>query len=408
MSKVAARTDPDPLSREAWGVVIVCALIAMIDGFDTQAIGVVAPELARTWHVAPASFGPVFGLGLFGGLVGAMVFGPAGDRFGRKPCLIIAVALFGLLSLTTPLVTTLAQLRGLRLATGFGLGAALPCVIAIASEVAPPARRAAIVSWMFCGFPLGALAGGIAAAMIVPEFGWKPIFVVGGLVPFLFIPFVIRFVPETARSPSARSADALLPLPSLFRNGRATGTLLIWATLFLSLVMSYFLLNWLPLVARTTGIGLRGAALAVAALNFGTIAGCLVLGPLASRWPSQVVATAYVAGGGAIALIGQAGQSAPLLLVASFAAGFFATGAQFCTIALGAAFYETWLRATGIGWSIGIARVGGVLGPLLGGWLVGAAVGVPHLFELTAGVSLAAAVAAFALGRVVVRIHPVG
>ena len=145
--------------------------------------------------------------------------------------------------------------------------------------------------------------------------------------------------------------------------------------------------------------------LAVAALNLGTIAGCLVLAPYANRRPGRVIGLAYVAGAGAIVLIGQSGASVAMLLATCFAAGFFAIGAQFCTIALGASFYETWLRATGVGWSMGVARIGGVVGPVIGGVLVGAAIAPDMLMAVTGLVALAAAVAAATLGRVVPRVE---
>ena len=422
--------DDAPMTAFQWRILIACGVVAMVDGFDTQAIALVAPELARAWAVPPAAFGPVFGIGLLGGLIGGLMMGSACDRFGRRPCLLIAILLFGLTSLATPWVSTLGALRALRLVTGLGLGGALPCIISLASEFAPHRLRRSAVSWMFCGFPLGAVAGGIAAALLLPAFGWKPIFLLGGAVPLALLPVLMRVIPESPRFLTLRGDAAGVtrvlrrmgiaerwngraapapagrtPIVNLFTHGRATGTLLIWTTLFLSLVLAYFLINWLPLVARSTGIGIRGAVLAVAALNLGTIAGCLVLAPYANRRPGRVIGLAYVAGAGAIVLIGQSGASVAMLLATCFAAGFFAIGAQFCTIALGASFYETWLRATGVGWSMGVARIGGVVGPVIGGVLVGAAIAPDMLMAVTGLVALAAAVAAATLGRVVPRVE---
>lgn len=405
-------------------IIIGCALIAMIDGFDTQVIGLVAPEIVKVWQVAPAAFGPVFGAGLFGGLLGGLFFGFLCDRFGRKPSLIVAMTLFGLLTLATPWASTIQQLTALRFITGFGLGGAFPCIIALTSEYAPHRLRASIVSWMFCGFPLGAIAGGVIAAFVMPAIGWQSLFVVGGIIPLLLVPIVALTMPESIRFLALRGrttairgilekmrlvqnwngeigltlAPKAVPVTSLLRHNRALGTILIWTTLFLSLLVAYFLLNWLPLVARSTGIGLQGAVLAVASLNAGTVTGCLVLGPLANRRPAVLLGAAYAVGAVAIALIGQSGQSGAMLLVTSFAAGFFATGAQMCTIAFGAAYYDTQVRATGVGWSMGIGRIGGVLGPVIGGVLIAAGIAVPVLFLMTGGVALCAAVAAWLMG----------
>lgn len=416
--------DAAPVGRFQIGIGLLCATIAMIDGFDTQVIGLVAPQIAEAWHVAPAAFGPVFGASLFGGLLGGLVFGFLCDRFGRKPSLAAAMTLFGGLTLATPWTTTIAQLTALRFLTGFGLGGAFPCIIALTSEYAPARLRASIVGWMFCGFPIGAIAGGVIAAFVLPTTGWRSLFVTGGVIPLALVPLVLLAMPESIRflalrgrvaairrilgamrlddrwngEPGVVLAPKAVPVASLFRHGRAIGTLLIWSTLFLSLLMAYFLLNWLPLVARSTGIGLQGAVLAVAALNAGTVIGCVLLGPLANRRPGPLLGGAYAAGAVSIALIGQSGHSGAMLLATSFAAGFFATGAQMCTIAFGAAFYETQVRATGVGWSMGVGRVGGVLGPVFGGLLIGAGVAPPMLFLLTGGVALCAAAAAWPMG----------
>ena len=416
--------DTAPVGRFQIGIGVACAVIAMIDGFDTQVIGLVAPEIAKAWNVAPAAFGPVFGASLFGGLLGGLFFGFLCDRFGRKPSLVVAMTFFGVLTLATPWTTTIAQLTVLRFLTGFGLGGAFPCIIALTSEYAPARLRASIVSWMFCGFPLGAIAGGLIAAFILPTTGWQSLFVMGGIVPLVLVPLVLLAMPESIRFLALRGrvpairhilvsmrldkawngglnpvlAIRAVPVTSLFRHDRAIGTLLIWWTLFLSLLMAYFLLNWLPLVARSTGIGLQGSVLAIAALNAGTVIGCVLLGPLANRQPGPLLGGAYAAGAVSIALIGQSGHSSLMLLTTSFAAGFFATGAQLCTIAFGAAFYETQVRATGVGWSMGVGRVGGVLGPIFGGLLIGAGVAAPTLFLLTGGVALCAAAAAWLMG----------
>lgn len=417
--------DTAKFGRFQIGIVVACAVIAMIDGFDTQVIGLVAPEIAKAWHSAPAAFGPVFGASLFGGLLGGLFFGFLCDRLGRRPSLVVAMTLFGVLTLATPWTRTIAQLTTLRFLTGFGLGGAFPCIIALTSEYAPARLRASIVSWMFCGFPLGAIAGGVIAAFVLPTTGWQSLFMLGGVIPLVLVPLVILGMPESVRFMALRGqtvaiwrvlsamrlddrwsgelgvvlAPKAVPVTSLFRHDRAIGTLLIWATLFLSLLMAYFLLNWLPLVARSTGIGLQGSVLAVAALNAGTVIGCLVLGPLANRRPGPLLGGAYAAGAVAITLIGQSGHSSAMLLATSFAAGFFATGAQLCTIAFGAAFYETQVRATGVGWSMGVGRVGGVLGPIFGGLLIGAGVSAPILFLLTGAVALFAAASAWLMGN---------
>ncbi|MFM0643193.1 MFS transporter [Paraburkholderia bryophila] len=411
-------------------IFVLCGLVAMVDGFDTQAIAFVAPEIMAAWHVAPSAFGSVFGAGSLGGLLGALTFGAAGDRFGRKATLSCAVLLFAIASLLTPLAHSTAMLAALRCVTGVGLGGALPSFISLTSEYAPRRLRSTLVGAMFCGFPLGAVLGGGACAVLIPALGWKSVFIAGGLLPLLILPVFMQVVPESARYLALRNdresilrilrrlkADTLWngecdyraampssPVSRLFSEGRASATFLLWIAFFMSLLLTYFLINWIPVVARANGLDIRQAVLAVAMLNLGAVAGCVVLGRLADRFgPTLVIGCAYLAGAIGIATLGWVGWSPGLLYVTSFVAGAFSIGAQMCTVALCAVFYETGLRATGIGWAMGIGRTGAIAGPVMGGVLLGAGVTAPVLFAIAGATSASAALAVFALGRLIRR-----
>lgn len=420
--------DGNSLSRFQITVILLCALVAMIDGFDTQAIAFVAPEIIRSWSVDASAFGPVFGAGLLGGLIGAMIFGVLGDRFGRKPTLMLAIILFAAVSLATPWAASIPQLIGARFLTGLGLGGALPGIVAITSEYAPRRARATIVAMMFCGFPLGAVVGGIASAKMVPALGWASVFIAGGIIPLVMLPLFWIVIPESIRFLSRRGDRAEIgrllsrmgralewdgiaeppkaeegsPITALFTGGRAAGTLLLWATLFCSLLLSYFLINWIPVVARAAGMPIESAILGVAALNLGAIVGCILIGRLADRFgPARIIGPSFALGGLAIAAMGSGGLTIPALLAATFMAGFLSIGAQMCTVALCSGFYETSMRATGIGWSIGIGRIGAIVGPVFGGLLIGAGVVASSLFAVTGLISLGAGLFVFALGWLV-------
>jgi AAHS family 4-hydroxybenzoate transporter-like MFS transporter len=421
------------LSRFQVGVVVMCGLVALLDGFDTQSIAFAAPDIARDWDVASSAFGLVFGIGLFGGLVGAVISGPLSDRIGRRPVLLSAVALFGVVTLVTPFTGSIGGLVVVRLVTGFGLGAALPGIISITTEYVPVRMRTTAVALMFAGFPLGAALGGLASARLMPSHGWQSVFYLAGIAPLLLLPVLWLRLPESARflvlrgdrealarvltrmdlpAPqveglSAEPTSGHSPVARLFTDRRAPGTLLLWATLFLSLLLTYFLTNWIPLVARQTGIGAAKAILGVVALNIGAIIGSFLVGRLADRMNATVVIGAsFALGALAIAAIGLSGSSAAILLVTAFTAGGLSIGAQMTTVALCADFYETSLRATGVGWSMGVGRVGAITGPVLGGVLIAAGINAPSLFLLTGLASLGAAVAVLALGRVLPRRAP--
>jgi MFS transporter, AAHS family, 4-hydroxybenzoate transporter len=411
MSQSTGSTGPSALggmtARQA-AVIGLCALMAMIDGLDTQTIGLVAPAIAADWHVTPAAFGPVFGSSLFSGMIGALLLGQAADRFGRKAILAVAMLLFAVSSLVTPLTHTLHALLLVRLVTGLGLGGAIPIIIAITSEASPDALRLNIVSLMYCGFPLGSMGGSLAAARMIPSLGWASVFYLGGAIPLVLLALVAIVVP--APRPAARPLAATGPRPTvgaLFADGGAAGTLLLWAALFLSLLLTVFLVNWMPLVTHQAGLGMATAVLGVGALNFGGIVGTFLIGWACKRLRSVVpIALSYAFGALAVGAIGLAAHSATLLLAIAFIAGLFTVGSQMCTIALSASFYESELRATGVGWAFGIGRIGAVLGPVLGGLLIGYGISTPTLF-LTAGVaSLGAALAVFTAGQSANRNFP--
>ncbi len=410
-------------------VIIICAIVAMVDGFDTQSIALAAPSIAKDFGIPVASFGPIFGIGLFGGLVGAVVVGLLSDRFGRKPLLIISVAIVAVGSLITPFTTTATALFLVRFLTGLGLGGALPGVISLTSEYAPLKRRAATVALMFCGFPLGAVVGGLASAVLIPKFGWTSVFWVGGIVPVILIPVIAIAIPESVRFLAKRSDksglakvlgrlgldtslapsivpaadEARAPLPSLFTEGRAVGTLMLWITLLLSLLMTYFLTNWIPIIATQNGLPARVAILGAVMLNLGSIIGSIVLGRFVRKRPAATIVIGYVAGAIAVIAIGQVAPSAPGLLITCFLAGFFGIGAQLCTVGVCATFYSDALRATGVGSAVGIARLGAILGPVVGGVLIAGGVATPLIFVIIGIVSLLAAVAMLVMGLTVLR-----
>jgi AAHS family 4-hydroxybenzoate transporter-like MFS transporter len=408
-------------------IIVLCSLVVMVDGFNTQSIAFAAPAIVAAWHVPAASFGVVFAAGLLGSLIGALAFGVLADRLGRKPSLVAAVLLFAAVNLIAPFTTSVAALTVVRLVSGFGLGGALPITLSLTSEYAPVRMRTTLVALMFCGFPLGAVLGGVGSAKLIPALGWASVFYAGGLAPIALLPFVIGWIPESIRFLSVRQARGRIeqvlrrmhwlelwngqlvsadtpvrsPVAGLFAEGRAAATLLLWVTLFLSLLLTYFLVNWIPLIARSAGYDMTTAVLGVAALNLGAIAGCLIIGRLADRYGrlTRLLGAAFVLGAVAIGLIGASGRSSLWLLAAAFLSGVCSLGAQMCTVVYCATFYDTALRSTGVGWAIGIGRIGSIVGPAMGGILIAAGVTAGTLFVLIGAMSVGSGVAVLALGR---------
>src|SRR4051812_41909790 len=387
--------DTLPVGRFHYRLLALCASVVFMDGFDAQAIGYVAPSLNQAWHLAPGSLGPVFGAGLFGIMLGALVGGPLADYFGRKRVIVLAALFFGLCTLATVFAGGLTQLAVVRFVTGVGLGAAMPNAIALISEYSPKRHHAMMIMVMFCGFSLGAALGGVAAGFLVPAFGWRSVFVIGGVVPLLLVPVLLAALPESVRflllrdasDPGVKAivsdigvADATGPfflseephegftVVQLFSHGRALATVLLWIVFFANLLNLYFLSNWLPTVIHDMGISISTAAFASSLFQVGGTIAPFFLGLLIDRYGFYpVLAVTYVTAAVVISALGSVGPNLALLMATIFFAGFCVVGAQSGSNALAAHLYPTSIRSTGVGWALGIGRIGSIIGPVVGG-----------------------------------------
>jgi AAHS family 4-hydroxybenzoate transporter-like MFS transporter len=431
---VAAFIDAQPVGAFQIKLLLTCAAVLFLDGFDTQAIGYVAPALAKDLGLGRGMLGPVFSAGLFGLMIGALLFGPLADRVGRKKIIIFSTLAFGLGALATAFVRDVNTLLAIRFLTGLGLGGAMPNAIAMTSEFNPRRRRATMVMVMFVGFSIGAALGGLLAAALIPQFGWRSVFVVGGVAPLLLTPILAMRLPESVRflaltgradqrvaellalvdpkavfAPGTRfvvnePALAGLPVAHLFQGGRTAATLLLWVVFFMSLLDLYLLSNWLPTVLNDLGASVSTAVVAGSMLQVGGVVGTLALGSVIDRFSFRALALVYFIAVFAVAAIGQLGHSIFFVTVAIFVAGFCIVGGQIAANALAAGFYPTSIRATGVGWALGVGRVGSIVGPLVAGAtldmrLLGLGLGTSSIFMLASAAALCAALAAFSLGR---------
>ena len=421
--------DRQPVGGFQIRLLLTCAAVLFLDGFDTQAIGYVAPALAKEWGLSKGALGPVFSAGLFGLMIGALVFGPLADRIGRKKIIIFSTAAFGIGALVTAFVQDLNSLLIIRFLTGLGLGGAMPNAIAMTSEYNPHRRRATMVMIMFCGFSIGAAIGGFLAADMIPRFGWRSVFIIGGIAPLLMLPVLVLRLPESVRflasaghdhravaellkrisphtsfAPDARfvvpeTQLAGIPVLHLFREGRSSVTLLLWVVFFMSLLDIYFLANWLPTVLNDLGASVSAAVAIGSMLQVGGVVGTFALGSVIDRFSFRALALVYFGAVFAVGAIGQLGHSAVLVSLAIFAAGFCVVGGQIAANALTAGFYPTSVRASGVGWALGIGRIGSIVGPLVGGALLAAKWSTAAVFMTAAAAAFVAALAALVLSR---------
>jgi len=414
---------PGRMAAPQWQVVVLCLLVVLFDGFDVQAIAFTAPVLSNEWGLGPNQLGPVFAIGLVGMSIGALLLGPLGDTLGRKSAILLSVATFALFSLLTATASSLEGVLIYRLLTGIGLGGALPNATALIAEYAPVRLRNLMISIIFLGIPFGGMAGGLVAATVIPLWGWQGVFVIGGLGPLLLLPVLFLLLPESihylvACGPRGEArlqklqlqmgpelADVLLqkqsaepasgsPVRRLFSDGLVGDTLLLWGVFFLNLMAIYFLISWIPSLLVGAGYAVSQGAYTAVALNLGGAIGPLCLAWLIGRFGSRTMLVAYfLLGAIAIALVGQVADSFELLIVAVLFAGFFTFGAQIGLNALAAGLYPTVARSTGVGWALGVGRIGSILGPVLGGVLLALGWAMADYFGLFGGILIVAAVA---------------
>jgi MFS transporter, AAHS family, 4-hydroxybenzoate transporter len=384
-------------------IVLLCGLVMFIDGFDTQAISYMAPQIAKEWGLSRHLLGPIFSSGLVGLMVGYLALSPFSDRFGHRRVLVTSTFVFALFTAGTLLAKNVSELMALRFLTGMGLGAAIPSAVALTSEYTPKRWRASFVLAIYCGFSFGFVIAGVAAAWLLPPFGWRSLLWVGAGVPLALSLLLLALIPESldrlvrtgakagqifailgridqrfvgAPAPDAFTTDSeekFSALSSVFRSGRGTGTLILWFVFILNLGEFYGLQSWLPTILTNEHYGLTTAATATSLTTAGGIIAAFVAGPamdLVGGYAS--LAILYLAGVFFVAATGVAlDRPEWVLLIAAFFAGFCVSGAQKSVIALSALFYPARLRSTGVGWALGIGRIGGIGGPLLIGVLLG-------------------------------------
>ncbi|MEB3766412.1 MFS transporter [Acinetobacter sp. MD2] len=394
-----------PLSKYQWLIAIICFLIVFVDGIDTAAMGFIAPALAQDWGLDRSQLGPVMSAALGGMIIGALVSGPTADRFGRKIVLATSMLIFGGFTLACAYSNNLDSLVIFRFLTGIGLGAAMPNATTLFSEYCPARIRSLLVTCMFCGYNLGMAIGGFISSWLIPAFGWHSLFLLGGWAPLVLMLFVIFALPESYRflivknqpvEKIKRILQRIVPdqvrdvtsfhVPQenvelakkhnvfgmLFSAKYAKGTVLLWLTYFMGLVMIYLLTSWLPTLMRETGATMQRAAFIGGLFQFGGVLSALFIGWSMDRFnPNRIIAGFYFAAGIFAVIVGQSLSNPTLLAFFILCAGIAVNGAQSSMPVLSARFYPTQCRATGVAWMSGIGRFGAVFGAWIGAVLLG-------------------------------------
>jgi benzoate transport len=382
--------------------VAICWTINMLDGFDVLALAFVAPEIAREWGVGPAELGGMFGAGTFGMMAGALLVAPFGDYIGRRAMILLGLVTITFGMLGTALVETVLQMIALRAVTGVGIGTILASLTTVAAEYSSNKHRSFSISVMHMGYPAGAILGGLISVYLIGAFGWRSVFVFGGLASLVMIPIVLMLLPESLsylieKQPRGalerfnrilirmgrpavmvlparldRVAEERVSVLALFSKQYLAPTLALWFAFFMCMVALYFLLSWTPTVVVSSGLSGDYGRYAGILVNAGGAFFMVLLGWLSIRFDLRRLIQLYlVASAVMIMVFAAVPLPTVLLMVFAFLMGIEMSG-MVGLYSIAARLYPTEMRNTGVGWAIGIGRWGAVAGPIAAGWMIAA------------------------------------
>ncbi|WP_083742343.1 MFS transporter [Bradyrhizobium mercantei] len=427
---VGALIDGSRFSPLQIRIVALCGFTSIIDGIDTQSIGIAAPELAKLLSLTPAGLAPIFSAGLLGALTGALGLGTLADHIGRKLTMILSVLIFGFFSLLTAASTSFETLLVLRFLAGLGLGGAAPCFTALAAEYTPSRKRSLVIGLMWACFPLGGMTGAFLGSWLIKAYGWSAIFYVGGIVP-VFLAFVLAFaIPDSlrflalkgkSRQTVRRIAEQITARPigereeftavdhthghagvrSLFAEGRLTTTLLLWVIFYIAFTILVFIPLWVPtLLVQPNGLQHSQAFTTVALNNGGAVFGMMLCGALISKiGPFKLLTGAFLLATIFTMAVGQMPGYPGPTNAAAFLSGLFVGVGGVGVIALATVFYPTLVRSTGLGWAIAVGRGGQVCMPLITGGMLRGGLKPSEIFIVLGLLPFLAAVAVVLLSR---------
>lgn len=384
-----------------WTVGAICGTAVAFDGYDVVVYGATLTSLREEWDLDPSTAGLVGSAALVGMLLGALCVGPFSARFGRRRTFIAAVTWFSILMVGCAASPSASIFAVLRTFAGIGLGAVLPLAASMTVENAPENRRNIAYVVMQTGFPVGGLTAALVSMNVLPQHSWHWMYLFAGLPLVLVVPAAVIFLPESEEEPNTGAARGLDAVRMLFAPGTKLATVLFWAMSFCSLLFVYGANTWLPTLMHDAGSTVTRSLGFLLSFNAGAIFGGFFAGAAADRWGSRpVVAVSFLLGSAGV--VAFAFTTAPdVLLALAAVTGYGAVATQTLINGWVTRHYPPQARTTGIGWSLGIGRLGAIAGPAVTGFIVAATGGGQMAFILFACLAALGAVLASQ-----VRPHP--
>lgn len=399
--------DDGTASGQQFLVVGLCMLFNMVDGFDITAMAVVASSVGSELNLEADKVGMIFSFALAGMVAGSIILAPISDFIGRRKLIIAGLVLVGVSMIFTASATTLTEFVTLRFISGLGAGTLLASQAALAAEYSPEKYRSLAVTTVTCGYPMGAMMTSVVAGVVMPEHGWRGMFWFGGVATIVFalialalIPESLKFIlerrpanalqkanrilvrlkkktltqlPEMTRGESGPGGSVVSNVATLFQRGTWAATLTLWVSFFLCFSTLYFLMSWIPTLMENSGYSAADGRRAFFLFNFSAIIGIFVLGTLSTRWKLSNLVSGFLISSSVLMVVFAMSPSVlgPLMAI-TFAIGFTQQGGFTGLYAIAAKVYPTEIRSTGVGWAIGLGRLGAVAGPWVAGYLIAA------------------------------------
>ncbi|WP_297695400.1 MFS transporter [uncultured Eudoraea sp.] len=402
--------DGQALSKLQYTTFFVCFVMNILDGMDVMVISYCASAIATSWQVGPEELGIVFSSGLAGMMIGAMFLAPFADQIGRKRMILISAFLMGASVLMTAWSQTVTQLMFLRFLSGIGIGSMLASTASLTAEYAPDRKKDFWVSFVLSGYPVGAVLTGIVSANLVPVYGWPVMFKLAGLASFICLPLIFFLLGESVyyylkrqpkgalqrvntilgkmelgaleRLPKLELKSSGIPVNKLLNKEFSMPTLQLWTALFMAFGCLYFLISWIPKLTEATGLSMSLAIYAGTVFNMGAFFGIITQGFISSRMGLKRTVALFLGITGILMATFKLFIGSGALLFVIGLLGFTLQGGFVGLYVVAARIYPTEFRTTGLGWAIGVGRLGGVIGPALGGILIGIGLSMAENFMI--------------------------